>query len=224
MHDESTLPCNCARSPFIDEHHKHVITGDLRIVTNNKLRKLFVKGPKYREPVTINFEEARKEIIDGLEIVVGRWVSSTGVDDIVFEDWRQEFGALLDKRVAELTKPSKCHIKVPILKQQQPKQSLMDLHRNYVITPIDKASGNIAIICQRFYAQVLVAELGIKNRRDNCDVTYEEVKGIDKDILIKQHKDDLKSKFNIALGEDNESLPNMYWLPKNIKYHQKKGS
>ena len=35
-------------SEFCDPHHKHVITGDLRVVSNPKLRKLLTKGPNYR--------------------------------------------------------------------------------------------------------------------------------------------------------------------------------
>ena len=45
------LPCNCTASPFIDQNHGHIVSGDIRIVQNNKLRKLLCKGPKYREPV-----------------------------------------------------------------------------------------------------------------------------------------------------------------------------
>ena len=43
-----SLPCKCNNSPFADRHHKHIVTGDLRIIRNNVLRKLFIKGPKYR--------------------------------------------------------------------------------------------------------------------------------------------------------------------------------
>ena len=32
LEDSSTLPCDCANSPFTDRYHNHVITGDLRIV------------------------------------------------------------------------------------------------------------------------------------------------------------------------------------------------
>ena len=49
----NTDPCECEHFPFIDPHHKHITTGDLRIVGKFKLRKLLIKGPKYREPATI---------------------------------------------------------------------------------------------------------------------------------------------------------------------------
>ena len=48
------LPCKCINSSFADKYHKHVVTGDLRIIDNYHLRKLFTKGPKFRETKTIN--------------------------------------------------------------------------------------------------------------------------------------------------------------------------
>ena len=44
-----SLPYKCNNSPFVDRYHKHIATGDLGIIINNVLRKIFVKGPKYRE-------------------------------------------------------------------------------------------------------------------------------------------------------------------------------
>ena len=34
------LPCHCESSPFIDPAYVQILTEDLRIVRNNKLRKL----------------------------------------------------------------------------------------------------------------------------------------------------------------------------------------
>ena len=64
--DLSTYPCFCNGSSFVDKDHGHIVTGDLRIVQNNKLRKIFVKGPKYREPSLIDFEKAKDCIDKGL--------------------------------------------------------------------------------------------------------------------------------------------------------------
>ena len=38
---------------FLNNERGHVLTGSLKIIQNNKLRKLFSKGPKYREPEQI---------------------------------------------------------------------------------------------------------------------------------------------------------------------------
>jgi len=57
-----STPCECESSTFCDPHHKHIITGDLRLIENTKLRKLLTKGPNYREPCSINFSKALTEI------------------------------------------------------------------------------------------------------------------------------------------------------------------
>ena len=44
--DLSPYPCFCYGSSFVNKDHGHIVTGDLRIVKNNELRKIFVKGPK----------------------------------------------------------------------------------------------------------------------------------------------------------------------------------
>ena len=45
---------------------QHVLTGNLKIVKNNKLRKLLSKGPKYREPVEIKWEDDKGAVEDGV--------------------------------------------------------------------------------------------------------------------------------------------------------------
>ena len=62
----NNLPCNGTTSPFTDPNPEHIVTGDIHIVQNNKLRKLLCKGPKYREPVSINFSNCKTGIKDSL--------------------------------------------------------------------------------------------------------------------------------------------------------------
>ena len=56
LQDPTSIPCSCENSAFVDSHHGHVISGDLRIIKNNRLRKLFAKGPKYRERKLVNWK------------------------------------------------------------------------------------------------------------------------------------------------------------------------
>ena len=45
------MTCDCASNDFMDPHHQHVITGDLSIVPNTKLRTLLSKGLNHRDQV-----------------------------------------------------------------------------------------------------------------------------------------------------------------------------
>ena len=62
LENMNNLSCNCTTSPFTDANHGHIVSGDICIVQNNKLRKLLCKGPKYREPVSIHFSNCKTEI------------------------------------------------------------------------------------------------------------------------------------------------------------------
>ena len=54
--------CTCTDSPCCDPQHGHIITGNLQIIQNNKLRKLLTKGPNYREAKAIFGTNQEKNI------------------------------------------------------------------------------------------------------------------------------------------------------------------
>ena len=64
LKDPNSIKYCCKKydNPFISNHYGHIITGNLCIVSNERLRQLISKGSKYREPKQICFEEAREEI------------------------------------------------------------------------------------------------------------------------------------------------------------------
>ena len=46
--------CNFGGPDFIKRDHRHIVTGDLRMIKNHTLRKSFTKSPKYRENNSIS--------------------------------------------------------------------------------------------------------------------------------------------------------------------------
>ena len=93
----SLFPCSCSESEYCDPHHGHVVTGDLRIIENAKLRKLFSKGPNYRENKTINFNTCLKEISSALDICASNMASKYQLDVKLFDNWK----SLVKEKVAE---------------------------------------------------------------------------------------------------------------------------
>ena len=93
------------------------------------------------------------------------------------------------------------------------KQRLKDLLSKYVIVPVNKAIGNVAFICQRFYAFVLVKELGLLNNNNITNQTYKQVSNSNINIINNQ-SNILKSKFDINLDDGNKQLFQMYYIPK----------
>ena len=79
-----SLPCKWNNSPFIDRYHKHIVTGDLRIIRNNVLRKRFIKGPKYRKVRPISLEKAKTCILEGHDNCISNWCYKIGVNKSFF--------------------------------------------------------------------------------------------------------------------------------------------
>ena len=60
--------CQCKESKFCYEPHGHVITGDLRVIENAKLRQLVAKGPKYREPNRVNWKATETMFLESIDL------------------------------------------------------------------------------------------------------------------------------------------------------------
>ena len=65
LKDLNSIKCCCIKydNSFINNHYSHIIRGNLNIVSNERLRKLISKGPKYLESKQIYFEEARELVL-----------------------------------------------------------------------------------------------------------------------------------------------------------------
>ena len=96
-----------------------------------------------------------------------------------------------------------------ILDDDDVKTYLAELHKNFVIVPIDKASNNIAIVCKKFYVSRLFEELGIPG---NISDTYKSATKIKDDIITNNLS--LCGKYGLELTVSQMTLPFMYWMPK----------
>ena len=91
--------------------------------------------------------------------------------------------------------------------------ALGNIHKDFVVVPIDKATGNIALACKRFYTSVITRELGLNN--NSSTDTYNNIGGLSTNDIIDKSVRDLKIKFGIGnISIENHRLPNMYWMPK----------
>ena len=76
------------------------------------------------------------------------------------------------------------------------------MHQDFVVNPIDKATGNIFLVCKRFYASVITSELELNN--NSSTDTYNNSGGLSANDIIDKNIRDLKSK----LGIDNIPIEN----------------
>ena len=76
----NTQHCQCNTSKFCYEPHGHVITGDLMVIENVKLRELVDKGPKYREPNMINWQSTETIVSNSIDFYAEQWPKREQVD------------------------------------------------------------------------------------------------------------------------------------------------
>ena len=130
------------------------------------------------------------------------------------DNWLAKVKDLIDKKIETLKITTKVYNVHEILKDPEVKSDLKSLQENYVFTPIDKATGNISLICKRFYAQVLIKELGITHNNIQVSQTYVREIHANETAIINEHIEKLKTTYGFhGIDEENKRLPSIYWLP-----------
>ena len=207
----TNLPsCDCESSEFRDPNHGHVLTGDLRIIGNQKLRKLVARGPNFREAKMIHWGHCKTEITSGLETYIAKVCCD--FPDIQPEhlmSWKNKVLELVDSDIEKLKHKIKKQRTNPVLKQPEVINYLNSFHQKYVLTPIDKASNNVSVICKRYYVEVVLKEIGILG--DGSD-TYEKANRCKEEIINDNRV--YSERLGYDLSETELDLPTMYWIPK----------
>jgi hypothetical protein len=209
----TNLPsCDCHNSPFIDADHGHIMTGDLRIIENQHLRKLISKGPNYREPRSINWNKCKEAVENGTDTYANTLSVKHNLRYTDIVPWRNEVLQKVDAKIASLKRNIKYHKVNPILKQSDVIEYLQDLHSKFVMVPIDKAANNVSIICKRFYVEVILKETGILGEGNTTYVSID----LSKEHIIHENVEYAKRLKMDVTGKELD-LPAMYWIPKKHK-------
>ena len=201
--------CSCNNSTFCDPHHEHIVTGDLRIVKNNKLRKLLTKGPNFREPRTFNLKIAQEKIKSAINECISNMANKSGYPEQTFYSWKNKVLEEVKSKTELLKKRYKPFKTSQVLQDPEVQTYIEQLHRDFVIVPIDKASNNFAFICKYFYITKILQEVGINSAP--CQ-TYRVVEDTKENIISNNKK--FCNKFDLQVVQDFQSLPIMYWMPK----------
>ena len=202
--------CDCQGSEFCDPHHGHILTGDLRIIANQKLRKLVSRGPNFREAKTIHWGHCRTEISSGLDAYIAKVCAKfSDIEPQHLESWKNKLLELVDFDIVKLKRKIKAQRTNPILKQSDVLDYLTSFHEKFVLTPIDKASSNVSVICKRYYVEVVLKEIGILGIGSE---TYEKANR-SKDEIIDDNRV-YSERLGYTLSEKELDLPTMYWIPK----------
>ena len=210
----SKMDCACSDSEFKDIDHGQILTGNLHIINNKRLRGLFRKGPNYREKETLNWKKAFDSLKEDINSFIKKWSSKICKPKEYFYEWKIRLLELIQTRGKSLKNKIKCRPVKKVLKAHNCLKELKRLKEQFVLVPIDKIANNIGFICKKYFLEVLLQET-----KSNTYVPYQDsaesiinavakkcleigipVKGDNKTLqqihaTIKMHKNPVKFRF-----------------------------
>ena len=213
--DVEHLTCNCDKDkgliPYVYKEHGHVHTGNLDIIENDELRNIMKKGSRFREVPFVHRNKYFSELCLHLDNFVQKWARKEGTCPSNFDNWCK---LVKNYVLSKIRKIDFAPIK-EVLHLDSVKQYISGLHEKFVICPIDKAGHNFAIVCKKFYIDIIKKELGVYTTAMGNDV-YQPV-SYNIDDLVMKHAEILKEDFNITLKDTDRNVPLIYWISKQHK-------
>ena len=87
---EATIPdsWDCKDSKYCYQHVRHIVTGDLKIITDSRIWSIICKGPKCRFPSLIDFTKCHEEIVGALQEFCNRLCKREHVESIALNTWK----------------------------------------------------------------------------------------------------------------------------------------
>ena len=95
MYLSNPQTCQSKESKFCYEPYGHVITGDLRVIENAKLRELVAKGPKYREPSRVNWKATETMLLESIDLYAKNWSKREQVELKYLSEWKDQLKELV---------------------------------------------------------------------------------------------------------------------------------
>ena len=191
---------------FIYPSAGHVITGNLKIIPDSRIRNLVSKGPKYRFLSQIDFNRCREEIESALNDFGNRWCKRESVKCNAMNEWKLSIFNIVDKRIKFYSQNTNLLPPEPKSSFRHLKLGIKEFHRKNVLVPADKAANNVVVVFRLHYINTLKQEL-------NGTKAYEET-SIDEKSVFYSHSNEIPNKFAVYVKERQDRLPTMYWLPK----------
>ena len=131
--------CECNTSSHLYQPYGHVITGELSIIPNPKLRDLIAKCPKYRESCKVDWDQNLLLLCEAVDQYALQWAKREMVELSVLSSWKEMVQGQIEECIS---KPNRI--------SNNPLAFLSDLHSKYVFVPADETPNNIIIICKRY--------------------------------------------------------------------------
>jgi hypothetical protein len=203
------MGCNCEGSEFKHPQFGHIMTGNLGLIKDEGLRSICAKGTKFREVPYSDVAKIRGQIRADVGNISKKWATKNKVSNSSLKKWREEMFRVFSDGLGHYSKVG--NYKRPVLSNRRSKCKLERLRGEFVITVVDKAAGNFAFTCRKFYFLKLAEELELNNEvLDNETYAYT---GESEQEICDRICVDL-AKFWITPNEKDKKLEILYQTPK----------
>ena len=189
---------------FIHWSAGHVVTGNLKIIPDSRIRNIVFNDPKYRLLSNIDFNRCREEFASSFNDFCNRWCKRGSVKCNALKEWKLGNFNIGDKRIKFYSHNTNLLPPKPKSSLRHLKQGIQEFHRKYVLVQADKAANNIVVVFRLHYIKTLKQE-------PNGTKAYKETSN-DEKIVVKSHSNDLPYQFAVYVKECQDKLPTM--LPK----------
>ena len=174
------MTCGCECSQYTYTPAGHVVTGNLKIIEDYRLRELIMKGPSYREQNNINWDLNMRLSRDAIVRFTRKWANELQVDGSVLRDWKNVVIECIRKRISLLKRKLLNKRKKQVLKNPKHINYLKNFHKHFVLVPADKAGSNVIVVCKKYYLDVILKELNSNLDTPNAYVATDSL-GMDVD-------------------------------------------
>ena len=112
--------------------------------------------------VLITGNQSKENVVEGLDnLIKGKLLSDKKISEKSLIPWKFAILTKVDKKFPKIKTRIKSSKSNLILKQTDLISSLEALQKNFALVPIGNASNNIAVICKRYYLEVILNEIGV---------------------------------------------------------------
>ena len=135
-----------SKSNYLYPSAGHVITGNLNVIPDAKVRNIISKGPKYRFPSNIDFSKCQREIAASLNDFSNRWCKRKNVEPDALKEWKINIFKIIHTRISFYSRNTHLLPPKPKSSFRHLKRGIQDFHINYVLVPEDKAANNVVLV------------------------------------------------------------------------------
>lgn len=86
--------CDCCKNPFQDPYHKHVVTGNLKIIKNQILITFLSNLHKYMGPKNVNWSVFKTNLKESMDLTIFKCAKIFKTKIFLFSEWKAKVFSL----------------------------------------------------------------------------------------------------------------------------------